>query len=87
MRIGFWGLNIGLALMVILDLFPGGVVQLWDVLQHGYWHARTEEFVMSGLFHTIEWVRIIADVIFLLFGVLPMLLFAVFSFIKRDYSR
>ena len=86
-RIGFWGLNIGLALMVILDLFPGGVVQLWDVLQHGYWHARTEEFVMSGLFHTIEWVRIIADVIFLLFGVLPMLLFAVFSFIKRDYSR
>jgi nitric oxide reductase subunit B len=30
-HISFWGLNIGLALMVILNLFPGGVLQLWDV--------------------------------------------------------
>ena len=29
-RVGFWGLNVGLALMIILDLFPGGVIQLWD---------------------------------------------------------
>src|SRR6185295_13347135 len=28
-RIGFWGLNVGLALMVLLDLFPAGVMQLW----------------------------------------------------------
>ena len=32
LTIGFWGLNIGLALMILLSLFPGGVLQLWDVL-------------------------------------------------------
>lgn len=31
-RVSFWGLNIGLALMVVLNLFPGGVLQLLDVL-------------------------------------------------------
>lgn len=86
-RVGYWGLNIGLALMIILDLFPAGVLQLWDVLQHGYWHARSEEFLMSGLFHTMEWARIAGDVVFLVFGVLPMLLFTVFSYLKRDYGR
>ncbi len=39
-RVGFWGLNVGLALMVLLDLFPAGVMQLWDSITHGYWHAR-----------------------------------------------
>jgi len=29
-RAGFWGLNVGLALMVVTDLFPGGVLQLSD---------------------------------------------------------
>ncbi len=36
----FFGLNAGLALMVALNLFPGGLLQIRDVLQHGYWHAR-----------------------------------------------
>ncbi len=40
-RVAFFGLNAGLALMVILSLFPGGVLQLWDVLNNGYWHARS----------------------------------------------
>ena len=35
-KISFWGLNIGLALMVTTNLFPGGVFQLWDVMQNGY---------------------------------------------------
>ncbi|HWU39620.1 MAG TPA: hypothetical protein VN203_18375 [Candidatus Acidoferrum sp.] len=34
----FCRLNIGLALMVLTNLFPGGIFQLVDVLQHGYWH-------------------------------------------------
>lgn len=44
-RVGFWGTNIGLLMMVALSLFPGGVLQVWDVVQHGYWHAR-----MPGLY-------------------------------------
>jgi nitric oxide reductase subunit B len=39
-RVSFWGLNLGLALMVLGNLFPGGVLQFVDVLRNGYWHAR-----------------------------------------------
>jgi len=81
---GFWGLNIGLALMVILDLFPAGVLQLWDVLTNGYWHARSLAFTMTGTFHTLEWIRIVGDLTFLLFGVVPIVLAAVRSYVKRD---
>lgn len=73
-RVSFWGLNIGLALMVILNLFPGGVLQLWDVLTNGYWHARGPEFMNSDTTRLIEWLRLPADAIFILFGVLPFVL-------------
>lgn len=71
-RTGFWGLNAGLALMVLLDLFPGGVLQLWDSLANGYWHARRLGFLTTGTFHLLEWARIGADMVFLLIGVVPM---------------
>lgn len=83
-KIGYWGLNIGLALMVLLDLFPAGILQLWDVLTNGYWHARSFSFIMSGTFHTVEWIRIVGDLVFLLCGVLPIVLAAVMSFLNRD---
>lgn len=47
-KVGFWGLNIGLALMVIIDLFPSGLLQLYDSMVNGYWHARHLNFIMSG---------------------------------------
>ncbi len=83
-KFGFWGLNIGLALMVLTDLFPAGVLQLWDVLTHGYWHARSLAFTMTGTFHVLEWIRIAADLIFILFGAVPITLAALRSFVKRD---
>jgi len=74
LRTGFWGLNAGLLLMVLLDLFPAGVLQLWESISHGYWAARDLTFTMQGLFHTLEWVRLGADMVFLLVGVLPIAL-------------
>jgi nitric oxide reductase subunit B len=71
-RIGFWGVNLGLGLMIVLDLFPGGVLQLWDAIQNGYWHARRLSFLMSGTYHTLEWIRIAADLTFLLVGAAPL---------------
>lgn len=41
-RLSLWGLNVGLAMMIVSNLFPGGVLQLYDVLQNGYWHARAQ---------------------------------------------
>jgi nitric oxide reductase subunit B len=73
-RVSFWGMNIGLALMVLLSLFPGGLLQLLDVLKNGYWHARSPEFLDKGIVPLIEWLRMPADLIFILLGVLPILI-------------
>ena len=42
---------------------------------------------MSGTFHTLEWVRIFADSIFLTLGVTPILMAALRSLAKRDVPR
>ncbi|HQQ76443.1 MAG TPA: nitric-oxide reductase large subunit [Thermoanaerobaculia bacterium] len=73
-KTGFWGLNVGLALMVVLDLFPAGVLQLWDSLANGYWHARRQAYLMTGPYHALEWVRVVADTVFLVFGVVPIVI-------------
>ena len=77
-KIGFIGMNGGMALMVLLDLFPAGVLQLWDSMAHGYWHARRLTFIMSGTFHLLEQIRIIGDLFFIFVGVVPTV-FAIFS--------
>lgn len=71
-KVSFFGLNIGLALMVILSLFPGGVLQLQDVLANGYWHARSSEFLTTSLMVMIEWLRMPGDLVFGIVGVVPM---------------
>ena len=75
-RISFVGLNLGLLLMIVTNLFPGGVLQLYDVLQHGYWHARSEAFGRSTLMHSLEWARLPGDLIFILLGVVPLVIAA-----------
>lgn len=79
-KLGFWGLNLGMALMVILDLFPAGVLQLWDSMQNGYWHARELTYLMSGHFHTLEWVRIFGDLTFIIIGVIPIVMAILMTF-------
>lgn len=75
-RISFWGLNVGLALMVVTNLFPGGVLQLTDVLNNGYWHARGLEFLNQGIMRTLEWLRLPGDAVFIGLGVAPLLVAA-----------
>jgi nitric oxide reductase subunit B len=77
-RISFWGLNIGLAGMIILQLFPSGVMQFADVLKNGYSHARSLEFTGQSMMTSMAWFRLPADIIFVVAGVLP-LLYAVVS--------
>jgi nitric oxide reductase subunit B len=68
-RLSFWGLNGGLALMVVTSLFPVGVLHLWDVLGHGYWHARSPASSSQGRLVTLAWLRLPADAIFIRLGV------------------
>jgi nitric oxide reductase subunit B len=79
-RISFWGLNIGLALMVLGNLFPGGVLQLYDVLTHGYWHARSHAYLGRNLVHLIEWFRMPGDLVFIFLGVVPMVMAAALTY-------
>ena len=88
-RLSFWGLNIGLALMVVLNLFPGGVLQLLDVLKNGYWHARSPDFLNQRVTTLIEWIRLPADAIFILLGVVPLLIAAglTYRFVRKSTLR
>jgi nitric oxide reductase subunit B len=86
-RVGFWGLNVGLGLMILLDLFPAGVLQLWDVITHGYWHARRLTYTMTGTFHALEWLRVVADLTFLLVGAVPLTLAALKLVLGRSEAR
>ena len=86
-RVGYWGLNAGLALMIVLDLFPSGVLQLWDVISHGYWHARRLDYLMSGTFHVLEWVRVAGDLVLIVLGALPIALAALWSYFRADRTR
>ena len=85
-RVSFWGLNLGLALMVLLNLFPGGIVQLRDVLENGYWHARSLDFMGQPLMRTLEWLRLPGDLVFILAGVVPVLRAAAMAWRFRNES-
>jgi nitric oxide reductase subunit B len=73
-RVAFWGLNIGLAMMVFFSLFPGGIMQVRDVIENGYWHARSLAYTATPLARTIEWLRMPGDLVFLFAGTLPLAL-------------
>jgi nitric oxide reductase subunit B len=82
MRCAFWSLNLGLALMVVLDLFPAGVLQFIKTLDHGLWYARSQAFIQSVPFQTLTWMRAVGGVWFTLGGVVPIVWFML-SRIKR----
>ncbi|MCE5335260.1 MAG: cbb3-type cytochrome c oxidase subunit I [Desulfobacteraceae bacterium] len=85
-KTSFWGLNAGLALMVIANLFPGGVMQVRDVLQNGYWHARSLYYLDQEFVRMIEWARMPGDTVFIVFGVIPAVIAAGIVFF-RNASR
>ncbi len=73
-KVGFWGANAGLTLMLMMSLFPSGVLQVWDVVQHGYWHARSLDYIGSERSRLIEWLRLPGDLVFIIFGAIPLVI-------------
>ncbi|WP_457442297.1 nitric-oxide reductase large subunit [Roseateles sp. P5_E4] len=80
-RVAFWGTNGGLALMVGLSLFPAGLLQLWDVLHNGYWHARSLDYIASERSQLLEWMRMPGDVVFIVFGAVPLVIASVKAYL------
>jgi nitric oxide reductase subunit B len=70
----FWMINGGLTLMVLLSLLPIGFMQTWASVEHGYWYARSAEFLYSPTMTVLKWLRAPGDIIFAL-GILTVVLF------------
>src|SRR5690606_5943416 len=49
MKLGFWGLNGGLVLMIGTSLLPIGIMQAYASITEGMWYARSEEFMQQPL--------------------------------------
>lgn len=71
----FWSINIGLLLMVLLDLFPAGIYQFKTATEQGLWYARSSAFIESSGFQTLTWLRIVGGSIFTVGGVIPLVWF------------
>src|SRR3546814_12791913 len=65
MRLGFWGLNAGLVLMIFTSLLPVGLFQFEASVTTGMWYARRDEFLQQDFLETQRWVRTFGDVVFI----------------------
>lgn len=69
--------------MIVCSLFPGGILQFRDVLVHGYWHARGLTYLDQGFARTIEWIRLPGDSVFIAFGVIPLVIAAIITYVNQ----
>ncbi|MGE8499826.1 MAG: nitric-oxide reductase large subunit [Pseudomonas sp.] len=89
MKVGFWWLNAGLALMIFTSLLPIGILQFHASVSEGLWYARSEAFMQQELLQTLRWVRTFGDVVFIV-GALAMawqVVSGVFSTADRSLSE
>src|SRR5262249_52950189 len=79
----FWAMNGGLMAMIVLSLLPVGLLQTTAAIEHGYWYARSNEFLGQGLMQTLRWLRMPGDTLF----AIGAIAFAVFVFgLRVGYS-
>jgi len=52
------------ATMAALTLLPLGTMQLLAAIEHGYWYARSAEFMQQPIVDLLIWMRMPGDVIF-----------------------
>ena len=66
LRFSFWSLNGGLMAMCVLSLLPVGLLQTWASVEHGYWYARSSEFMQTDTMQVLRWMRVPGDTVFFL---------------------
>jgi len=75
LRISFWSLNIGLAMMTFLSLLPQGLLQTYTSIKYYYAAARSSEFMHSSIMEGLVWARVPGDIVFSI-GVFAFAMFA-----------
>lgn len=82
----FWGLNGGLAGMMVFSLIPSGFYQFYHAVKEGLWYARSPEIASGDFIRTVTWLRMLPDVVFAV-GATALLLFLLrsiwLSFLKK----
>jgi len=71
-KTSFWSLQLGIVMMMILDLFPAGIYQLSAVFEHGFWYARTQAFIAGSTWQTLTALRSLGGALFVFGGLLPL---------------
>jgi len=84
LRFAFWAMNGGLFAMCIFSLLPVGLMQTWASVEHGYWYARSSEFLQSPLMQTLRWWRVPGDTLFAAGAVALVLFVATIRLGKRS---
>ena len=79
LKAAFWLMNTGLFAMCLGSLLPVGLMQTWASVNHGYWYARSSEFLDSPILQTFRWMRVPGDTIFAL-GALILVAFVFTSY-------
>ena len=79
LKLAFWSLNIGLAMMTFLSLLPQGLWQTYASINEYYALARSEEFMHSALMEGLVWARVPGDIVFAV-GVFALAMFVVKAF-------
>jgi len=74
LKFAFWGMNGGLMAMCVLSLLPVGLMQTWASVEHGYWYARSPEFMQTPVLQTLRWMRVPGDTVFFL-GAVALVVF------------
>jgi len=63
-KFAFWSINIGLAAMVLLSVFPIGLAQTVASIKDGLWFARSADFMQQPYMVTLKWMRVFGDTMF-----------------------
>ena len=82
LKISFWTLNAGLAMMTFLSLLPQGLWQTYASVKHYYAFARSAEFMHSAIMEGLVWARVPGDIVFSV-GVFAFALFVFQAFRPR----
>jgi nitric oxide reductase subunit B len=79
LKLSFWSLNAGLAMMTFLSLLPQGLWQTYASIKYFYAYARSAEFMHSALMEGFVWARVPGDVVFSI-GVIAFAIFVLQAF-------
>jgi nitric oxide reductase subunit B len=86
LKISFWSLNIGLAMMTFLSLLPQGIIQTYVSIEEGYSFARSAELIQSPIMQALVWARVPGDIVFSI-GVFAFVWFVFRAFVPKIMAK